>query len=91
MGYLNREAETKEVFSEDHWLKLGDLGCLDHDDFHLVYGKPETFIKLNTGELVMPQKVGRKPVAGKQFMYFAFRASYNETSAVRVFSFIPFY
>ena len=28
MGYLNKENETHEAMTEDHWLKLGDLGTV---------------------------------------------------------------
>ena len=38
MGYLNKEAETKEVMTDDNWLKLGDLGYLDEDGFVSVLG-----------------------------------------------------
>ena len=57
MGYLNKENETKEVMTEDHWLKMGDLGFFDEDGFLTVLGKEENFITLNTGEVISPLRV----------------------------------
>ena len=59
MGYLNRENETKEVMTEDHWLKLGDLGFYDEDGFISVLGKESNFITLSTGEVVSPLRVSK--------------------------------
>ena len=59
MGYLNKENETKEVMTEDHWLKMGDLGFFDEDGFLSVLGKEENFITLNTGEVISPLRVRR--------------------------------
>ena len=33
MGYLNKENETHEAMTEDHWLKLGDLGNFFFSNF----------------------------------------------------------
>ena len=60
MGYLNKELDTKEVLSEDEWLSLGHLGHFDKDDFLTVHGKPESFITLTTGEVVIPHKVSKR-------------------------------
>ena len=57
MGYLNKEAETKEVMTEDNWLKLGDLGYLDEESFVSVLGKSSNFITLTTGEVISPFRV----------------------------------
>ena len=57
MGYLNKEAETKEVMTEDNWLKLGDLGYTDDDGFVSVLGKDCNFITLKTGEVISPFRV----------------------------------
>ena len=57
MGYLNKELETKDVMTEEEWLSLGHVGFFDSDDFLTVHGKPDSFIKLTTGELVVPHKV----------------------------------
>lgn len=57
MGYINKENETKEVMSEDNWLRLGDLGYLDDDSFIWVLGKADNFITLNSGEVVCPLRI----------------------------------
>ena len=60
MGYLNKDSETKEVMTDDHWLKLGDLGFADEDSFISVLGKEENFITLNTGEVISPLRIEQR-------------------------------
>ena len=64
MGYLNKEAETKEVMTEDNWLKLGDLGYTDDDGFVSVLGKDCNFITLKTGEVISPFRVSTNTQCG---------------------------
>merc|ERR1712013_273835 len=54
MGYLNRENDTKEVMTEDHWLKMGDTAIWDEEGFLVLTGNPRDFITLSTGDLVNP-------------------------------------
>jgi len=54
MGYLNRENDTKEVMTEDHWLKMGDTAIWDEEGFLVLTGYPRDFITLSTGDLVNP-------------------------------------
>jgi len=60
MGYLNKENETHEAMTEDHWLKLGDLGFYDEDGFISVLGKESNFITLSTGEVVSPLRIEQR-------------------------------
>lgn len=57
MGYLNKETDTKESFTDDHWVKLTHLGYVDHNRYLTVLGQPDSFITLNTGDVISPQKV----------------------------------
>ena len=43
--------------TEDHWLKLGDLGFYDEEGFLSVLGKESNFITLSTGEVISPLRV----------------------------------
>ena len=57
MGYLNRENETKEVMTEDDWLKLGDTAFLDDEGYLVVTGYPKDLITLATGETINPTPI----------------------------------
>lgn len=50
-GYLRDEKRTKEVLSEDGWLKTGDVGLLDDDGFLHIHGRISRFSKI-AGEMV---------------------------------------
>jgi len=54
MGYLNRENDTKDVMTDDNWLKLGDTAFLDDEGFLVVTGYHADLITLNTGETINP-------------------------------------
>ena len=54
MGYLNRENDTKDVMTDDNWLKLGDTAFLDDEGFLVVIGYHADLITLNTGETINP-------------------------------------
>ena len=49
-GYLDRERETDEVFTEDGWYRTGDLGALDDDGYLYVRGRKSTMIVTASGE-----------------------------------------
>lgn len=57
MGYLNKENDTKEVFTDDNWLTLSDLGYMDEDKFLSVVGRMEDFVTLKSGEVISPIRV----------------------------------
>lgn len=54
MGYYKLPEETKAYFTEDGWLKTGDIGYFD-DDNYLVFGeRKKHIIVLSTGKNVAP-------------------------------------
>ena len=57
MGYLNKENDTKEVFTDDNWLTLSDLGYMDEDKFLSVVGRMEDFVTLKSEEVISPIRV----------------------------------
>lgn len=57
MGYLNRESETKEKMSDDHWLRLGDHASIDEQGFFHLTGYPPDLITLFSGEEVEPSSL----------------------------------
>ena len=54
VGYHNRDAENKEVFTEDGGFRTGDLGILDDDGFLYITGRIKEQYKLENGKYVAP-------------------------------------
>lgn len=53
-GYWNRPQATREVFTEDGWLKTGDVGEFDHEGYLKIVGRIKEIIVTSTGEKVPP-------------------------------------
>ena len=49
-GYLNLEDETRESFTDDGWVRTGDLGRFDDDGYLYVKGRKSTMIVTASGE-----------------------------------------
>lgn len=56
-GYFNNTEKTKQAFTNDGWLKTGDLGFIDEDGFLSIIGRIKEMIVLTTGKNVMPEKI----------------------------------
>lgn len=59
-GYLNDPEATKDSFTEDGWLKTGDLGRLDDAGNLLIKGRSKSVIVLSNGENVYPEAIEHK-------------------------------
>ncbi|MBQ6886738.1 MAG: AMP-binding protein [Lachnospiraceae bacterium] len=57
MGYYNDPEETKKSFTEDGWLKTGDLGYFDEEGFLFFTGRCKNLIVLSNGENVAPEQL----------------------------------
>ncbi len=57
MGYYNDPEETAKVFTEDGWLKTGDLGYFDDEGFLFFTGRCKNLIVLSNGENVAPEQL----------------------------------
>jgi len=55
-GYLNDEVATHEAFSEDGWLRTGDLGRIDEHGFVFVTGRLKELI-IKGGENIAPREI----------------------------------
>jgi len=56
-GYYNRPAENAAAFTEDGWLRTGDIGHLDDDGFLVITDRKKELIKTSGGKYVAPQRV----------------------------------
>ena len=53
-GYYKLPEETKEAFTEDGWLKTGDIGYFDEDDYLVFKERKKHILVLSTGKNVAP-------------------------------------
>lgn len=59
-GYYRNEEATKEVFTEDGWLKTGDLGTLDKNGFVYIRGRSKTMLLSSNGQNIFPEEIEAK-------------------------------
>jgi fatty-acyl-CoA synthase len=71
-GYWNDDQKTKEAFTEDGWMRTGDLGVLDDDGYLHITGRVKDMI-IRGGENVYPIEI-------EEFLF-----SHPKISAVQVF------
>jgi long-chain acyl-CoA synthetase len=57
MGYYKMPEETAEVLSPDGWLKTGDLGRLDENDYVYLEGRAKNMIVTDGGKNVYPEEI----------------------------------
>lgn len=55
-GYYKDEEKTDEVFTEDGWLKTGDIGKLE-DGYLFITDRKKSVFKLSTGKYVAPNTI----------------------------------
>ncbi|HHT9125620.1 MAG TPA: class I adenylate-forming enzyme family protein [Candidatus Brocadiia bacterium] len=55
-GYHNMPEETRQTITPDGWLKTGDIGRLDEDDFLKITGRKKELIIIS-GENVSPYEI----------------------------------
>lgn len=59
-GYYKNPDATKEVFTEDGWLRTGDLGSLDEDGNLYIRGRSKTMILSSNGQNIFPEEIEAK-------------------------------
>ncbi len=57
MGYVNAPELTKEIITEDGWLRTGDIGYVDDERYIYITGRKKNLIILSNGENVAPEQL----------------------------------
>lgn len=56
-GYYKNPEATKEAFTEDGWLRTGDLGTIDQDGRIYLRGRSKTMILGASGQNIFPEEI----------------------------------
>ena len=59
-GYYKNESATKEVFTDDGWLRTGDLGTLDKNNNLFIRGRSKSMILGPSGQNIYPEEIEAK-------------------------------
>lgn len=60
LGYFKNEEETKAAFTEDGWLKTGDLGITDPNNFIYIRGRSKNMLLGPSGQNIYPEEIEAK-------------------------------
>lgn len=60
LGYYKNEEETAKTFTQDGWMKTGDLGMLDENGYLYIKGRSKSMILGASGKNIYPEEVEAK-------------------------------
>lgn len=60
LGYYKNEEQTAALFTEDGWLRTGDLGSMDADNFLYIKGRSKTMLLGANGQNIYPEEIEAK-------------------------------
>lgn len=67
LGYWNKPAETRAVFTDDGWFKTGDMGLLDEAGYLTITDRKKELLKTSGGKYVAPQPI-EQLIKGSRFV-----------------------
>lgn len=56
-GYYKNPEATESVFTEDGWLRTGDLGTIDENNNIFIRGRSKTMILSSSGQNIFPEEI----------------------------------
>ena len=59
-GYYKNPDATREILSDDGWLRTGDLGYFDHEGYLYITGRKKSVIVTRGGKNISPEEVEEK-------------------------------
>lgn len=60
LGYFKNDKATKEAFTADGWLKTGDLGVIDENNFIYIRGRSKNMLLSSSGQNIYPEEIEAK-------------------------------
>lgn len=57
LGYYKNEEATRHVLDAEGWLRTGDLGIMDRDNFIYIKGRSKTMILGPSGQNIYPEEI----------------------------------
>lgn len=57
LGYFNNDEANKNTFTEDGWLRTGDLGIIDHNNFVFIKGRSKNMLLGPSGQNIYPEEL----------------------------------
>lgn len=59
-GYYKNDKATSDIFTDDHWMRTGDIGTLDPDGTIYIRGRSKSMILGASGQNIYPEHIEDK-------------------------------